>query len=970
MSINSARRKRCDNCFSGLVLAIVAALCVQGIVSQDLTCCTHATGSCRSVCEKISLVQLAADNNLRNQTVNELQNYCPTQLVSFWECLNTIFKDMSRGESWSGRVCCTLPYSESCRRACITATSPFDLAHGCRHSDEIPFFGCVEKQRSGEDCCNQSRNAECREACFDVFRSQMTPTKPQRHKIKEFCEDSSPRVHDCVRDLIKVTPVNNTSKHIHCCEKSNKMQCRETCRGILNTKNTFQEILDGLQLGGCGTMSLLDYFWQCFLQPDIEPISTSVEISRIDRVGMDSAKWHCCQRASTSTCKNLCSKTFTKYWATHWDEFYTKCLGQVQEEGLRNCIDEVEEPCELGCDGLSFCTNFNNRPTELFRSCRSEADEAARSDVTLWLNENNLTLPGLTLPLKRDAKCSPDIWKTVACTLQIKPCSRSSHGNQICREDCMEVLSECVDWSTLYSNPNSKITLQFSPESICQTLSPDDPNASCIKLADYKNPSVYNYQRINGLVTSPCKGNPCEEDEICLVNKNCIHGANCQGYTCVPGCKLGEVSDYMVPDGTYIRIPIPNKPGYLKICRCNKNKIGNCQPLPRVNFTPCLLGNRQQLHESYFNIDCNFCTCYAGEIICSKKQCEDGALGGRNAAFTTLPCNCPPHYIPVCGRNGITYPSACLAKCAGLTDSDIEEHYPCQNPCRPNLCPVGQKCVPHPQVCLSLVHKPCIQHECINGTANCSHIPKDPVCDIENNEYQNSCLLAHNNAKLAYRGPCLNKCRFKGQVCGINGRTYISECAAYADFVSIDYDGACVAVGLITDEKSRRCANVKCPKLFDENCYGITPPGACCPICGGALRILYSRKQIDRGLYALQNQFFKPLNLQSTLKALERQVQSAQCVLRGYVSIELDLFVSVGTTEKRPSDIQMEACVREAEKIANLINNHSPRIESELSLSSLTSATIIHTQATSAGVSVVNCGVFWSFVVGILLTSL
>jgi len=86
-------------------------------------------------------------------------------------------------------------------------------------------------------------------------------------------------------------------------------------------------------------------------------------------------------------------------------------------------FDLVDEPCELGCDGLSFCTNFNNRPTELYRSCTPQADEAARSEVTLWQNQNIIALPGLTLPLKPDEKCS-NIWKAVACTLQVKPCSR------------------------------------------------------------------------------------------------------------------------------------------------------------------------------------------------------------------------------------------------------------------------------------------------------------------------------------------------------------------------------------------------------------------------------------------------------------------------------------------------------------------------------------------------------------------
>lgn len=79
---------------------------------------------------------------------------------------------------------------------------------------------------------------------------------------------------------------------------------------------------------------------------------------------------------------------------------------------------------------------------------------------------------------------------------------------------------------------------------------------------------------------------------------------------------------------------------------------------------------------------------------------------------------------------------------------------------------------------------------------------------------------------------------------------------------------------------------------------GITPPGACCPLCGGALRMLYSRKQIDRALYALPTPNTGPLYLRSTLLALERQIQLAQCRLRGYITIELDIFVLVQTTER------------------------------------------------------------------------
>ncbi|CAH2005399.1 unnamed protein product [Acanthoscelides obtectus] len=933
---------------------VVAVIVLWGLVvgcqAQDLTCCSLATGSCRSTCENISLVHLAANISLRNSTVVEVQNYCSLLLYPFWECLNATFNDMSRGDSWAGRTCCPLPVSESCRKACITATSSADLTKGCRQSDEIAFYNCLDRQQAGEDCCNQATNEDCHSACTDVFRSGLSsPSKLLRQRLKDACELSSPKVTQCVKEIVKLTPVKNTEKHLQCCDKSNNMKCREACKQVLTTKNTIQEIIDGLYTGGCGLPMPQEYFWQCFLKPELSSPTTSMEVSRIDKVGMDSAKWHCCQRANSSQCANLCSKTFTKFWATSWDDFHYKCLTQVTEESLRSCIDEVDEPCELGCDGLSFCTNFNNRPTELFRSCTSQADEAARNDVALWQTQNNITLgPGLTLPLRSISNCSPNLWKAVACTLQIKPCSRTSHANQICRDVCLQILTDCVDWT--------KLSPIYSAHSICEGLSPEDPDISCLRLQRYLYPSTYKHSRITGEVSSPCRGNPCEPNEICLINRKCIHGISCKPYICQPGCKLGEVSQYMVPHGTQVRIPVTNnRKGWLKICCCNINKIEECQHLPAITLTSCLLGNTQQLHGSRFTEDCNQCSCYAGEKICSKKQCENSALSGKNAGYTTLPCNCPPHYVPVCARNGVTYPSACLAKCADLNDGEFE-HYPCRNPCKANMCPIGQKCVPKPQICLSLKHKPCIQYECINGVSVCSNMPYDPVCDVENNQYDNSCLLAHHNAKLAYRGPCLEKCRFRGQVCGFNGQTYMSECAAHADMVSVDYEGPCMAVGLIGTVKAQQCGGVKCPKLPDIICMGITPPGACCPVCGGALRLLYSRKQIDRALYALQNQSTESLNLKSLLKALERQIQIAQCNLNGYLTVELDIFVLVQSTERNPSDLQLEACLREAEKLASLINMQSPRIVSELSLSSLTAATIVHTQAT-AGASTINLSV-------------
>lgn len=224
-------------------------------------------------------------------------------------------------------------------------------------------------------------------------------------------------------------------------------------------------------------------------------------------------------------------------------------------------------------------------------------------------------------------------------------------------------------------------------------------------------------------------------------------------------------------------------------------------------------------------------------------------------------------------------------------------------------------------------------------------MPRDPVCDIENREHANICFLAHSNAKLAYWGSCLINCKHIGKVCGINGKTYISECAALADYVGVDYNGPCVTIGLITEKNVKQCSSVKCSPLPDKNCMGVTPPGACCPVCGGAVKLLYSSRQIDRALYALQNKSAEPVSLRGLLKALQRHIQVAQCTLKGFLSIEANIFIIVQTTEKYPSELQLEACVREAEKISSLIKQQSAKIASELSLSCLTTAITVHSHS-------------------------
>lgn len=349
----------------------------------------------------------------------------------------------------------------------------------------------------------------------------------------------------------------------------------------------------------------------------------------------------------------------------------------------------------------------------MFRSCNANADSAARAVAEIWKDTQSLSLPGLNLPIKDISKCEPESWQAITCILQLKPCSRAKHTTQICREDCYDLLANCIDWT--------RMETRHTPDSICARFSADSENSSspCVSLKPYIEPSDVSSQRrwppANHQIISPCRDHTCNATEVCLSNnKRDHHGVipTAMPFHCVPGCPLGETSMYLVPIGSYARIPMTLKQkGCFKLCRCMANgRLDECQPLPCMSYDPCKLGDRQIDHGTWFHIECNICSCFAGDITCTKKQCR---MPGISEHYTSLPCNCAPHHVPVCGRNGYTYPSECVSKCAGLKVADIEFRS-CRdnNPCRDAKCPNYAQCVENRQICLSVMHQPCRQYQC------------------------------------------------------------------------------------------------------------------------------------------------------------------------------------------------------------------------------------------------------------------
>lgn len=349
----------------------------------------------------------------------------------------------------------------------------------------------------------------------------------------------------------------------------------------------------------------------------------------------------------------------------------------------------------------------------------------------------------------------------------------------------------------------------------------------------------------------------------------------------------------------------------------------------------CIVGGKRKSHGTSFNIDCNVCSCFAGNLVCSTRLClSEHSSEDDRRTFTGLPCNCADQFVPVCGQNGRTYPSACIARCVGLQDQQFE-FGSCisKDPCNPNPCPKNQRCIPKPQVCLTTFDKfGCSQFECLPRQLTCDQV-RDPVCDMNHMEHSNLCTLYQRGKSLLYKGPCQPFCRATEPVCGHNGETYSSVCAAYSDRVAVDYYGPCQAVGVLSEHSSvTECAAVKCPSLSTAECKPIVPPGACCPLCAGMLRVLFDKEKLDT-IAKVTNK--KPITVLDILQKIRMHVSVPQCDVFGYFSIESEIVILIIPVDHYPKALQIEACNREAEKIESLINADSPTLASHVPLSAL-----------------------------------
>lgn len=355
-----------------------------------------------------------------------------------------------------------------------------------------------------------------------------------------------------------------------------------------------------------------------------------------------------------------------------------------------------------------------------------------------------------------------------------------------------------------------------------------------------------------------------------------------------------------------------------------------------------------------FMDDCNMCVCFAGELTCTKINCPSSVLspdynasrpkrnqtpGNKSVGLDvirTLPCGCDDSYRPACASDGKTYPNLCVARCMGLSMSQLREgNCASINPCKPNPCQADEKCIVERKTCLSIT-SPCSQFYCVSEGKYCSDRQLDPVCDTDNQQHPNLCSLQFNSKSLAYRGFCKDECKPPlPSVCGVNGETYSSTCAANSARVIVDYQGRCKAVG-VGEGNEPRCKNVTCPAIKPTHCKGIIPPGACCPHCAAQVRILYSLKQLLKNREGFGRH--ESVTLEEVIHLLRRHVSTTECDLFGYHSLDGDLVVLVMAVTGRPTKLQVETCNREAQKLEAFINTATPLFTSDIVLSGLKGA--------------------------------
>ncbi|MFQ5478118.1 MAG: Kazal-type serine protease inhibitor domain-containing protein [Candidatus Binatia bacterium] len=382
-----------------------------------------------------------------------------------------------------------------------------------------------------------------------------------------------------------------------------------------------------------------------------------------------------------------------------------------------------------------------------------------------------------------------------------------------------------------HCDDSTAVGICLEPPSVCPEVI--DPVCGCDS-ETYENDCVRMQARVGLFHPGPCV-TFCDGGSAGL----CPEGTVCEG---LPGHCDGTT-------GEGICVPIPQD------CHEHDRPVCGCDGVTYRNHCERLAAGVRLDHPGRCG---EICSGPDGQVSCGVGSfCEQrpGVCGDPTAPgiCVEIPEFCTDEWDPVCGCDGKTYgndcermaagvnklhPGECEAICGGIAGLTCGPGEVCELP--PGMCDaadLGGHCVALPDVCPEIFA---------------------PVCGCDGVTYGNECELLAAGAQIAHFGPCFEGCTpgagecgpddvcitLPGQcdgssnaicvprphacplvvieVCGCDGITYSSPCAAVQAGASIAHEGPC-EIGPC-DPADPACNPGGCDPL-DPNCQ----PGSCDP---------------------------------------------------------------------------------------------------------------------------------------------
>lgn len=937
-----------------LTVLLVLNICslTHGLQPTSICCLQARSSECSKNCRKLlRRARILPTHKYRlkyryvSRRLTDVVRTCPRSEVQFWRCLENSdmwkdFRVISQKKQRSHAVCCKEAHHVSCEVQCLTTKNVTQLQNeNCDAVREPKFAQCVFKVQASKSCCHDTSNMECKKACMHYFKNTGSdPVLKRKSEVKRTCGKKSKQFQCIVNQSDYGSVIRDLTQ---CCSRGKSRKCEQTCKKTLRNSVNFGVMFNSLE-EPCGSFDPKDAMYKCFMdvasnKPARETTKEVIDTGYTSRTSQVSTsfKAQCCARAKSQQCHYWCLETISSSnLMGMWDN-YLSCIQDPKEVELSTCMSDILEPCQIdGKTEMKFCSNFNNRPFELFRRNDEYGDSAAQKLHKFW-SDGVVGVLHYNLVFTNISTCEPEKFKALACLLAVKPCSHHIPQKQVCRSDCEFLLGKCLDMKAT--------SIGVSISKVCAAILPNANQTECLSVSDYitKPPKVAKTTR--GQVTLPCKDSPCKSDEVCMVSNSCDKrfDPTCEDYICVKGCPVSRKNKLIIPIGQFAKLNVDEEgKDCYQVCECKielsseypHTYFGDCRQFSCNTKQNCTLKSKIFYDGDVISDDCNTCICNDGEVVCSQKNCKTAVIESR----IELPCNCTDVYNPICGLNGMTYPNSCLAKCA-VMDTESLDVGDCQavDPCDPQPCTHGLTCTPKKQVCLS-PSSHCPQYTCSLEAVQRYHLPS-PTCK-----------------------------KTESLVCGFDAVTYKNKCHAEKAATGVDYDGPCLSKEYSNlAERSNRCEKIKCPKMTDTKCNLIVPRGACCPICGFVIRMLYSQKDLIRHQNYIS---YEPITVVDVVKMMRQLLRVSECSLFGHLTVEGDFMLLLKVSTRQPTRGQIHACHTEAERLNKYINSKSPVVATNYYLSILKASTLqsgqqnaLAERSTSSSEALLKCFCSWTF---------